>query len=146
MVQHRFGQFALAVSRIHHCIQKIKTIEMQRYDLKAVHVMCVYLLEENPDGLAPTVIVEQTGEDKAAISRALKDLRQRGLVELAQEGDSRAYRTPVRLTQEGVELAKEVHATIRQYFTRMAPETTAEERAVFYRVLFQLSDNLTSDK
>lgn len=145
MTQHRFGQFALAVSRIHHSIQKIKTAEMQRYDLKAVHVMCLYLLEERPEGLAPTVIVDQTGEDKAAISRALKELRQRNLVELAQEDGVRAYRVPVRLTAEGMILAKEVHATVHQYFDRMAPETTPEERAVFYRVLFQLSDNLTSE-
>ncbi len=146
MEQHRFGQFALAISRIHHCIQRLKTIEMQEYNLKAVHVMCLYVLMDNPQGLSPGALAEQTGEDKAAISRALKDLRKRGLVSSEQGECSHGYRVPLVLTSEGAHLAAEVRLKVHKIFDTVAPETTPEERSVFYRVLFQLSDNLMANQ
>ena len=146
MEQHRFGAFALAISRIHYCIQHLKTTEMQQYNLKAVHVMCLYLLKEHPEGLTPTEIVEHTREDKAAISRALKDLRARGLVRDRDEGSAHAYRVPAFLTNQGAILADEVRRKVHDIFAQVAPEITPEERATFYRVLFAISDNLMANQ
>ena len=145
MERKRFGRFACAISRIHHSIQQLKTAEMQQYGLKAVHVMCLYLLSIEPEGLSSAALVEQTGEDKAAISRAVKELRERDLVKPAAD-NSRSYGVPWVLTPQGVGLAAEVNDTIRDLFSKYAPETTEEERAVFYRVLLQISDNLSSAK
>lgn len=145
MERRRFGQFACAIARIHHGVQQLKTVEMQRYGLKAVHVMCLYLLSGSPDGLSSAALVEQSGEDKAAISRAVKELRERELVEPATD-NSRSYGVPWVLTARGADLAAEVNETIRNLFSKYAPETSEEERAVFYKVLLQISDNLSSAK
>ena len=107
--------------------------------------MCLYLLSIEPEGLSSAALVEQTGEDKAAISRAVKELRERDLVKPAAD-NSRSYGVPWVLTPQGVGLAAEVNDTIRDLFSKYAPETTEEERAVFYRVLLQISDNLSSAK
>ena len=140
--QHRFGQFALAISRIHQCIQRLKTAEIQEYGLKAVHVMCLYLLYRSPQGLSSVELVEQTGEDKAAISRALKQLREKSFVEPVPEKLARSYKNPAILTPAGVQVASEITETIHRIFAENAPAATEEELAVFYRVLMQVSDNL----
>ena len=75
-----FEHFTITILKLNKLVQKIKLYEMQEYGLKAIHVMCGYYLMENPDGLTASELVKLTLEDKAAISRALKTLQEKGFV------------------------------------------------------------------
>ena len=46
-----FENFTTNVLRMNKYVNKIKTYEMKEYGLKAIHVMCIYYLSENPNGL-----------------------------------------------------------------------------------------------
>ena len=67
-----FEHFTISILKLNKLVQKIKQYEMQEYDLKAIHVMCGYYLNEHPEGLTSSELVKLTLEDKAAISRELK--------------------------------------------------------------------------
>lgn len=94
-MERTFEQFTLLVLKINKLIQRIKTFEIRGYGLKAVHVLCVYFLNENPQGLTAAEIVKLTVEDKAAISRALAELKSKGFADCGGEWAQRcryAYR------------------------------------------------------
>ena len=101
MQQDVFEQFSLLILKMSKIVQKIKALEMVvPFDLKAVHVMILYLLRMHREGLSVSELCRQTIDDKAAVSRAVSVLRERGYVE---PEDTRL--SPVRLTKEGEELA-----------------------------------------
>ena len=100
MQQDVFEQFSLLILKMSKIVQKIKALEMVPFDLKAVHVMILYLLRMHREGLSVSELCRQTMDDKAAVSRAVSVLRERGYVE---PEDTRL--SPVRLTKEGEELA-----------------------------------------
>ena len=133
-----FENFVLSILKINKLIQKIKQYEMREFDLKIVHVMCLYYLYEHSEGLTSSELMRLTYEDKAAISRALKLLREKGFVEY----DFDAYNAPVRLTENGEKVAE---ITIKK--TDLAVEAgkaefSEEERLFFYESLGKIADNL----
>ncbi len=97
----RFENFTVTISKLNKLVQKIKLFEMENYGLTAVHVMCIYYLYER-DGATASELVRLTLDDKAAISRALKLLKEKGLIVYS----SAKYNAKISLTPEGVEVAK----------------------------------------
>ena len=96
----RFENFTVTVLKLGKLVQKIKLFEMESYGLKAIHVMCIYFA-----GLAPVTAVELcrlTSEDKAAISRALSLLKQKGYITYP----AGAYNAEISLTEEGRKLCE----------------------------------------
>ena len=96
MQQDVFEQFSLLILKMSKVVQKIKALEMVPFDLKAVHVMILYLLRMHREGLSVSELCRQTLDDKASVSRAVAVLRERGYV---VPDDARF--APVRLTKEG---------------------------------------------
>ena len=129
-----FEQFTVTVSKLNKLIQKIKLFESQKYGLKAIHIMCVYYLNENPEGLTSSELVKLTLEDKAAISRALKTMLEDGF---AEKNQSR-----VMLTERGKELAEFISARSAAAVEAGSAFFTEEERSFFYKSLGEIADNL----
>ena len=77
----RFETFTGSILELSRYVQKIKEIEMKPFGLRANHVMCLYHLGKNPQGLTVTQVAESCKEDKAAVSRCLSQLVERGLVQ-----------------------------------------------------------------
>ncbi len=76
----RFEAFTGSILELNRYLQKLKEIEMRPYGLRAGHVMCLYYLGKNPQGLTATELTEVCREDKAAVSRSLSQLIQKDLV------------------------------------------------------------------
>ena len=91
-VAEQFESFTAAVTRAYKCLQKIKNRETERMGLKGSHVMCLYYIGKTPGGLTAAELCRLCHEDKAAISRTLVDLTERGYLE-PDEADPDGKRT-----------------------------------------------------
>ena len=140
MIQ-RFETFVTAITQINRSIQKLKAQEMADFGLKGTHVMCLFQLRKHPEGLTCAQLAQSCEEDKAAISRVLTDLRDKGLV-ASPEADGRRYRAAVTLTEAGQAISRRMDQKIIDAVQTAAQGYTPEERSIFYHVLLQVADNL----
>ena len=96
----RFEEFASAVSGIFRCIQKIEREEMVRYGLKGPYTQYLVAMDRCPEGVTAAQLCELCDKDKAAVSRALSEMEQRGLV-IRECANDTSYRALLRLTEAG---------------------------------------------
>ncbi|MGN0822943.1 MAG: MarR family winged helix-turn-helix transcriptional regulator [Candidatus Gallimonas sp.] len=137
-MQNRFENFTITILKLNKLVQKIKLIEMQGYGLKAIHVMCLYYLNERREGVTASELAKLTLEDKGAISRALGQLRQKGFVRY----DPGAYNEPITLTEEGERASAYVLEKAARAVDAAGGGLTEEERENFYRSLCSISERL----
>ncbi len=139
-MQERFETFTVLINRISRNIRKIKNQKMAEYNLRSVHVSCLYFLYL-ANGLTATELCERCEEDKATISRALDYLETNGF--LTREAQSaKRYKSPLLLTDKGIEAGKKVTEKIDSVLDEISVDLTEEERAAFYRSLSIISDRL----
>lgn len=136
----RFETFTVLINRISRNIRKIKNQEMAEYNLRSVHVSCLYYLYTS-DGLTATDLCERCEEDKATISRALEFLGQEGYLTDSAKGQKR-YKAPLILTEKGRQVGAIIADKIDRVLDGIADRLTEEERAAFYRSLAIISDGL----
>ena len=79
-MQERFKTFTVLISKINRSIKKIKTEEMDEFNLKSHHVSCLYYLYKS-NSLTAKELCDICAEDKAALSRSLEDLERNGYIE-----------------------------------------------------------------
>lgn len=134
----RFQSFVTGITLCYKSIQKIKATEMTEFGLKGTHVMCLFFLRQHPQGLTAAQLSQMCAEDKAATSRTLAVLQEKGYI---QTGEKK-YRALVRLTPAGEELVRKMEGLIQQWVGVGGDGLTEEERAVFYRALEKIAANL----
>ena len=134
----RFQSFVTGITICYKYIQRIKSMEMTEFGLKGTHVMCLFFLHNNPDGLTAAQLCQLCSEDKAAISRTISTLQEKGYIENVEK----KYRAPLLLTPEGLAVAKQVDGLIEQWVNFGGDGLTDEERANFYSTLELISNNL----
>ena len=142
-VKDRFETFVTAITQIYRCVHRLKSEEMARFGLKGTHVMVLFQLQQHEEGLTAVQLSQACEEDKAAISRTVAELRHLGLVD-HQQSKVRRYRLPIRLTDKGREITRQMNEKIVQAVMVNGYGYTVEERTLFYRVLLKISDNLQS--
>ncbi|MDE7167866.1 MAG: DUF4364 family protein [Clostridia bacterium] len=133
-----FENFTISVLKLNRLVQRIKQYEMREYKLKSVHVMCVYYLNEHREGLTASELMRLTYEDKAAISRALRQLLDNGYVKY----DVKKYNSLITLTEEGLKVADYITRKSDKAVKAGSAEFSEEERVFFYKSLAQITDNL----
>ena len=133
-----FETFTVTILKINKLVQKIKHREMREYGLQCIHVMCIYYLKENKNGLTASELIRLTFEDKAAISRALKVLKQKGYIEY----DTKTYNAPIALTAEGERVADEIAEKAERAVRGGSADMSEEQRDFFYKQLQTISENL----
>ena len=141
----RFEKLTTGVTQIYKSMQKIKRCRMDSLGLKGTHVMCLHYLSEYPDGLTAADLCGKCKEDKAGISRILSDLEKARLIAYLSNSsskDSKRYRAKAVLTEQGKSCAKKVTGLIMHATIAGGLGITEEERDIFYRILFKISDNL----
>lgn len=136
----RFETFTVLINRISRNIRKIKNQEMAEYNLRSVHVSCLYYLY-TADGLTATDLCERCEEDKATISRALDFLEQEGYLVGAVKSQKR-YKAPLTLTEKGRQMGAIIADKIDRVLDGIADRLTEEERIAFYRSLALISEGL----
>ena len=139
----RFELFASSILELNRYLQKIKDMEMRSFGLKGNHVMSLYYLSRNPQGLTATELTEACKEDKAAISRTITQLVEKGYVCRESDENKRAYRTKLFLTDQGKELVQLVDRRIDFALTRGGNGLTDEQRRIFYSTMDMILDNLS---
>ena len=133
-----FETFTITILKINKLVQKIKHREMREYGLQCIHVMCIYYLKENVNGLTASELMRLTFEDKAAISRALKVLKEKGYIEY----DPKTYNAPISLTKPGLEVAEAIGVKAERAVKGGSADMSDEQRAFFYKSLQTIAENL----
>lgn len=137
-MEKQFEAFTVSILKINKLIQKIKQFEMREYDLKSIHVMCLYFLNDHKGGLTASELMRLTVEDKAAISRALKLLQDNGFVVY----DAKTYNAPISLTEKGTCAAQNIMKKADRAVAAGSADFTEDERLLFYKSLANIADNL----
>ena len=135
---NRFQAFVSGITICYKYIQKIKTMEMTEFGLRGTHVMCIFYIYHNEEDLTAAQLCQLCAEDKAAISRTLVTLQEKGYV----EAGAKKYRAHIKLTEEGRILAKKIDGLIEQWVDCGGDGLTEEERNSFYFALNLISSNL----
>lgn len=135
-----FVDFTVTILKLNKLVQKIKSLEIERYGLKPVHVMCIYYLNKNPQGLTAKELGELTLEDKAAISRAIKIMYDKGIVRY----DFNSRNSLVELTDEGGQVADDICARVSRAVSAGALDFSEEERNFFYQSLGTIVEKLNN--
>lgn len=138
----RFESFTSSVTKAYKLIQKIKIAEAEQIGLKPSHVMYMYYLGKNLEGLTHAQLSKLCIEDKAAVSRAIVELTQKGFVKNSEEYPSRKYRTKIILTDEGREINNNINKAIAMAVSKASKNLDETDRENFYRVFFYITDNL----
>lgn len=139
----RFEQFCTAISGIQRSIQKIERVEMAKYGLKGPHAQCMIAMERYPDGITAAQLCEICDKDKAAISRTVSELEQAGML-LRHDPDGKRYRSLLRLSKKGREIAKNVNDLVLVAVTKASEGYDKETQQTFVRVLSLIAGNLNS--
>ena len=139
-MQQRYETFTVLINRISRNIRKIKNQEMAEYNLRSVHISCLYHLYLS-DGLTATELCERCEEDKATISRGLDYLERGGYLVCAAKNQKR-YKSPLTLTEKGAEVGKKIAHKIDEVLAQISDGLTEEQRMEFYRSLAIISDSL----
>lgn len=137
----RFQRLTSRLSHVQKTIGRIKTLEMEKMGLKGGHAQCISCLIAHPEGLTAAEICRQTGLDKAAISRTLRDLADSYYIEIPVE-DAKRYRHCITLTEKGRTMAAFVGQEIQRCVSAGSAQITDEEFYRFYETLEKLTRNL----
>lgn len=139
-MHERFETFTVLINRISRDIRRIKNQEMAAYQLRSVHVSCLYYIY-SVNGVTSTELCEHCEEDKATISRALDYLETNGFI--VRDGRSaKRYRSPLRLTDKGREAGGKIAEKISTVLDAVSHGLTESEREALYRSLAAISRSL----
>ena len=130
----RFESFVNTVTRAYKTLQRIKNQATESMGLRGNHVMCMHYLGINPEGLTATELCKLCNEDKAAVSRTVMDLTQKGLVISTDLESKRKYRAVIKLSPIGEEYNNRIGSIIVDSVKKTSVDFTDEERKCFYKV------------
>lgn len=134
----RFEHFVSGITICYKYIQKIKSAEMTEFGLKGTHAMCLHYLSLSEKPMTAAELCRLCCEDKAAISRTVATLRERGYIEPSEK----RYRSELRLTDIGREVAEQIDKHIERWVIAGSEGLSDDDRAAFYRSLELISQNL----
>lgn len=131
---NRFEQFSYVISGINRHIQKIERDEMIKYGYKGAFAQYLVALRRYPEGITSAKLCEICDKDKAAISRVLTEMQEKGLILRETQSDHR-YNALIKLTAEGLKAAAYVDERAQAAIEAVGNEMTDENRATFYATL-----------
>ena len=126
MESYRFGKFILTVEGISKAVKKIKLNEAPRFGLKGVHLLWMYELLKNPEGIAASELAEQSNINRSLVSRELQSLHKNGYITTVNSGRS-GYNAKLVLTEKGVEIAHKIGNIALELQNRVSRDISDEE-------------------
>lgn len=136
----RFEQFTAAISTINRCIQKLEREEMEKYGYKGAFAQYLVVLAAHPEGLTSGELTEHSDRDKAAVSRIVAEMTEKGL--LCRSSEDKTYKARLQLTDDGKKAADFVASRAKAAVEAVGRELSDENRAVFYSALGSIAKNL----
>lgn len=137
----RFQQFSYVISEINRQIQKIERDEMIKYGCKGAFAQYLVALLNHPEGLTAARLCQICDKDKAAVSRMVSEMQEKGMVTRSSES-TRAYNAPILLTEDGRKAAEHVCMKARAAVKAVGGEMSEEERRVLYSLLDSIAGKL----
>lgn len=137
----RFEQFSASITCIYRYIQKIERVEMEHYGLKGPHAQCLLAMSRFPEGITAARLCEVCDKDKAAISRMVAELEEKGLL-LRDAAAGVRYRALLKLTQQGRAAADHVEQRARLAVEEAGAGMTQQQRTAMYAALELIAGNL----
>lgn len=135
----RYEQFSFSISGIYRDIQKIERDEMIKRGYKGAFAQYLAVMRRFPEGVTAAQLCELCDRDKAAVSRVLAEMEEKGLV---SRDNSRPYRAAVVLTQEGWELVHYVCSRASVAVAEAGQDLTEEDRKTLYCALERIAFRL----
>ncbi len=139
-MEERFEMFTGLIAKASRYIYKIKTGEMEEYNLKSSHVSCLYYLYKT-NALTAKELCDLCGEDKANISRAIKYLESEGYIFCPSTAKKR-YHSALFLTEKGNIIGESLSKKIDTVLFEASEGLTEENRKIFYHSLSLICRNL----
>ncbi len=139
-MEQRFETFTVLITAISRSIRRIKTGEMEEFELKSPHVSCLYYLYKR-SALTSKELCDICDEDKANISRSIEYLEKNGYLVCLSTAQKR-YRSPLELTEKGKQVASIIAEKIDCMLKEASVGVSDEDRAVMYRSLDRINKNL----
>lgn len=137
----RFEQFSSSITCIYRYIQKIERTEMEKYGLKGPHAQCLLALHRHPEGITAAQLCQVCDKDKAAVSRMVAELEEKGLLNRDAVGGIR-YRAMLKLTEQGQAAAEHVEQLAGRAVEEAGAGMTEQQRSIMYAALGLIADNL----
>lgn len=137
--ENRLIRFTGLAARAIKSIQAMKTMNMARYGLSAAHTDLLCHLACLPEGATQRQLADREMIDKAQVSRVLRGLEERGLVQKSGGG---AYRQRIFLTEKGRMVTEEMEAIISNLCRRVSGDIPQADLEIFYRTLETIVRNL----
>lgn len=132
---------SMSASSIYHDIQKIERTEMEKFGLKGPHAQTLLVMRRHPEGITSVRLCEVCEKDKAAISRSVAELEEKGMILRRQQNGS-SYRALLTLTPAGLAAADAVSEKARIAVEQAGNGLDDAQREVFYHVLALIAGNL----
>lgn len=139
-MQERFQNFTVLISKINRCIKKIKTEEMDEFNLKSPHVSCIYYLYQT-SSLTAKELCDICQEDKAALSRSIEYLEENEFI-VCDSNLKKRYKSPLTLTEKGKKIGEKIDEKIDKILALASSGLSEEKRKVMYESLNLICDNL----
>ena len=139
-MEERYKVFTGLITKISRDIRKIKTEEMQEFGLSNMHVSCLYYLYKEKS-LTAKELIDISLEDKAALSRALSHLEEKGYIKCDSELKNR-YTSAFELTDQGLMVAEKIAIKIDKILDFVGDGVSDKERKNMYECLMKISENL----
>lgn len=137
----RFEHFSYSISNIYKHIIKIERDEMEKYGLRASYVQYLITMSRYPEGITSAKLSEICEKDKAAISRIVCEMEERGLV-MRESDKNNLYRARLVLTDEGKRAADYVCDRAEKAVNAAGQGLSDEDRKIFYGALAIFEANL----
>lgn len=142
-MRNRFEEFTVTILRLSRSLQRLRDGEMEKYGLRGKHVMCLYYLGCHPEGLTAVQLTALCEEDKAAVSRTLAALVERGFVSSETAEGRRSYRSLHFLTDEGRATSKALNRSIAAALNYGGHGLTYEQWRNFCITVDRINNNLS---
>ena len=139
-MQERFKTFTVLISKISRSIRRIKTEEMDEFNLKSHHVSCLYYLYKS-ESLTAKELCDICAEDKAALSRSIEELEKNGYIE-CESNLKKRYRSALTLTEKGKTIGENIAKKIDKILQQASVGLSEEHRTILYDSLALINDNL----
>ncbi|MBQ5327588.1 MAG: MarR family transcriptional regulator [Oscillospiraceae bacterium] len=141
-MESRFEQFKMAISGINRYVQKIERNEMVKRGYKGAFAQYLAVLKRFEEGLTSSELCEICDKDKAAVSRIIAEMEEKGLVS-REHKNIRTYRSKIVLTEKGRNTADYVAERAKAAISAVSDGVMDEnQREVFYSTLDVLYKNL----
>ena len=140
-MQSRYELFSYLISVLYRNVQKIERDEMVQYGCKGSFAQYLAVMKRHPDGVTSAQLCEICDRDKAAVSRAVAEMEDAGLVRRRMENET-FYRARLILTDAGREAAEFVSRRAVAAVEAAGKGLSDEDRKIFYATLELIASNL----